>query len=390
MEEQFRPKERVGGSSPSRGTEDSSRGRVRITGGGAVLPRFEFGHLSKFIVSVGLALLAISVAGPFVVQQSLNVLLVAESSLSDLTPAGRDAILLRQERALWVDQHLTVVSVILAIAGFFLVVWGFIGWRRRQRRIDQGEDYDVATKKAQVEALDKKEISEKLEAETKEELGVQPLSEELQTEAPVAQDLGARNELGREDGPAPSEAGSPVSRYQARRELLEATERLVAGLTSVAFSATHSVQSNVRIRDEAGFSALADVFASPRDDQVGAFVVDVKLLSRSPVLRLDRIPDAMVTSALASRGLARGLLPSGRKGRPPSQVASSVVVFATDESLTESEAERAIARTAQVNSVLRKPVATLFISLDSLQSTDPAGFKEILREALLSGTATLR
>lgn len=342
-----------------------------------MIPRFEFGHLSKFIVSVGLVLVAASIAGPFFIQQSLAVLLVTRKELSSLTSAAQRTVELRQERVLLFEQLLPWIAIAVGLVGLLLVIWGYVGWRRRQFRIDQGEDYDVESKRAQFEQLTAREVDEKLDREAGDEISPSDLATD-DTSVPSS-------------GPMPpptDRPGGPSAReeYTARRARIESSERLIAELARAAFSDSFDIQSNLRIRSSDSFAPIVDVLAQPRVEGSGAFSLELKVVTGTRGAFL-RAGPSMVAAALTGRLLPKGPI---RFRSRRTAVSSSVVVLVLDEPLEGRALSRLHDEVARTNEILRVPVPVVVLVSDSLETMPSAVFGDVIKSALENGDVFMR
>lgn len=108
-----------------------------------MIPRFDFGHFFKFLSSVGLALLVAAVAAPWLFATASGLLTISQDDLSGLTPVARAVILDRQQAIRDVQAWLPLACVLLAAIGLALLIWGLVGWRKRQKVSDDAEDVDL-------------------------------------------------------------------------------------------------------------------------------------------------------------------------------------------------------------------------------------------------------
>jgi hypothetical protein len=91
----------------------------------------EYSDLYKFIVSLGLILIAFAILLPWLFLRESFDSLVSASDIANLTPTAQTLITHRQNVALWIVQNIVWISAIPAILGFVSLVGGLFLWQRK-------------------------------------------------------------------------------------------------------------------------------------------------------------------------------------------------------------------------------------------------------------------
>jgi hypothetical protein len=141
------------------------------------MTKLEYSDLYKFLVSLGIVLISLSLVVPWLfLRESFDALLKA-SDISELTPRAQALLIYRQQAALWFIRNVRWISLLLAIGGFLPLVMGIVFWVRKQRLLDQREE--IETRKANLEVeklrrdmepLNPPEIAKKAIDEAREEI----------------------------------------------------------------------------------------------------------------------------------------------------------------------------------------------------------------------------
>lgn len=322
------------------------------------MPRFEFGHLYKFVTSVGLAFIAAAIVFPWFLHQASESLVITSDDLDALTPVARDVLIRRQADLLFFETWQWLISALSACIGIALTIYGFRGWRIRQGKIDKGEDYDIGSKKAQYEALNPAEIKDKEDAEVSES-GV-PLSSPV---PPTAQS---------------SERTETPTSFEQHRLRLREVQRSCLDLFGSAFAGTHSLQRDIKVKTRFDGSAALDGVLVPNKENWGSLLLDISVVGGSAAF----VGDRMLRIAYASQDVEPGPLPSGAPGRPPLPLTSGVKIFVFDSEQPERTWTRTDMEVRRFNAVVRQPVATIMISSQRLERTGSDEFRRVLNMVL--------
>jgi hypothetical protein len=221
-----------------------------------VLPKIEFGQLYKFIMSVGLVLLASAVALPWLVLQHSDVLLIHADELKELTPTARAVLIRKQRDSAWVTNNYWWMAFALAGVGVVMIAYGFWQWRRRQRVLDEIEDTQLTTDKQRLRQMSPEAVDDRQEREA-----VEAVVEEPGVEAPAVSQAWSPDRLAR-------------SKVASARSAFVAVERLLARRFDESFASTHRLFTNIELSPPAR-SREVDIFAFA-SDAGPSFVVEVK------------------------------------------------------------------------------------------------------------------
>ncbi|HUS70189.1 MAG TPA: hypothetical protein VM075_05350 [Anaerolineae bacterium] len=144
------------------------------------MTKLEYGDLYKFLVSLGILLICLSLVVPWLcLRESLGGLLKA-SEISELTPTAQALLDYRLQAALWFVRNVWWISLTLMIGGLLTLVRGIVLWGRKQRLLDHRVEIETEKLGLEVERLKRQmepltpgeiainaigEITEELEAE---------------------------------------------------------------------------------------------------------------------------------------------------------------------------------------------------------------------------------
>ena len=164
-----------------------------------MFPKPSFGSFYKFVVSVGLVLLALALAAPVLLLREPFDFLVSTTELEQLTDVAQQAIDERQSYGLTLARALPAISVVLGIAGFGLTSWGLFRWWKRQAVQDALEDTSLIRAQAEVRSLTQDEVDAQREIEADEVLTESESDSDPPEDVQPAQDV-RRNLIDRMTG----------------------------------------------------------------------------------------------------------------------------------------------------------------------------------------------
>lgn len=348
--------------------------------------KLDFSSFYKFVSSVGLVLLAASVALPWFVLRAV----VPE--VRPGTPASQIvdiALAQRADQYLFIIQYYPWVSAGLFAGGFLLTVYGLWAWHDRQKKQDADEDeaYRQRRELGNMTQASADDREEKLEAEAKEgSVGVQEAAEK-EGEVSIVR-----------ESPTPRPAASRAQgdgRYRARRDFLREAETRVGRLLSEAFSDTHSVDSGMRV---GGVDApILDLVAIAADSsRWTSFAMEIKLVGRS-LMWHQRMRELMLAVAIAARDVPEGQVQIQRAGRPPVAKSVSLCLVIVEDEETQSDqrlsarrelsneefAERTDRLVRIVNTVLSRKVGVIIVPQGELPNVSPGWFRQSVLDAML-------
>src|SRR3546814_10851802 len=94
--------------------------------------KFEFGDLYKFVVSLGVVLISLSVLAPWLFLREAFDLFKTEIELKTVTEVARAAIASRQEATAFILRFIPWFSAVGSVCGSVLIVVGLKKWRSEE------------------------------------------------------------------------------------------------------------------------------------------------------------------------------------------------------------------------------------------------------------------
>ncbi len=130
--------------------------------------KLEFTDLYRFLVSLGMVLIAFAVLVPWLFLHETFDLNLKATEISELTDTAQTLIVLRQNIALWFLQNMVWISVSLTAMGLILSLTGSVFWMKKQHNVDSIDDlslqktkYDVEKSRRELEPLNPMQIAQK-------------------------------------------------------------------------------------------------------------------------------------------------------------------------------------------------------------------------------------
>lgn len=203
-----------------------------------MLPRFEFGHFYKFAVSLGLILVALGLGLPWLVLRDTSGLTIPAADLDRVTPTARAVLEDKQRHQQWIVDHYAGVSIGLVALGCLVLGYGAMKWWRRQSVLDETEDVQRDTAKAQLSQMTPAEVEEKQEAELAMELAQADAIEP----SPAGDHAGSVKPIG-DRYSASDPRDTKTETFKAMRDV----ERRLTSVFGKAFEPSHWAQSNVKL-----------------------------------------------------------------------------------------------------------------------------------------------
>ena len=137
----------------------------------------EYSDLYKFIVSLGLILIAFAMLLPWLFLRESFDALVTTSDLANLTPTAQALIAYRQNTGLWFVQNILWLSSIPAIAGFITLGSGLYLWQRKQKVLDRKDELETEKLNLEIKSMSPEQIAVKAIKETADEIQVREADE---------------------------------------------------------------------------------------------------------------------------------------------------------------------------------------------------------------------
>lgn len=107
------------------------------------MTKLEYSDRQKFLSSIGIALIAISVLLPWIFLRESFDLMISNENLNHLTPTSQEILKLRLSRIQEYLEYLPYVSSGLMILGLILLTYGLIAWSKIQSVKDQIEEENL-------------------------------------------------------------------------------------------------------------------------------------------------------------------------------------------------------------------------------------------------------
>jgi hypothetical protein len=257
-------------------------------------------HLRRYLTTLGVAVTAgtLSLAGLFLKLQ--EDLLVTNSTLSQVTPTARAALLERQRYLAFGTSILPYFVLVGFLGGLSLFAYGLMGWAKRQKVTDALEDLALSRGQVEFSQMTVEEQAEELTREAKES----------------AADI-ARSGASAEGGDTVA-SQQLVSTIRDKAVILESSlfEKLQTALGEDV------VQTNIRVSGSAG-RATIDALARLGKQTI---VLELKYLA-NPKNAAPRIDRAFVQADLGVRAVAES-------GAPNVQ---GIIIFITPTSANEDD-----------------------------------------------------
>lgn len=132
--------------------------------------KFEFGDLYKFIVSLGVVLITLSIWAPWLFLKEPFDLFRPEIEINALSDVAKAVVIKRQYAVSFIVGFIPWFSSIGSIIGMIFIFLGLKNWQKNQRYLDEQTRIDVEIKKQSLRDATKDEIEEK---ETSEYVNLQ-------------------------------------------------------------------------------------------------------------------------------------------------------------------------------------------------------------------------
>ena len=273
----------------------------------------EYGHINKFVASVGVGLMLGSAVVPWAVMQLQEPLAQSRGDLRSYTSTARDVLTERQDLLLVLQRGLPWISAVMLVLGFALVVGALVRWSQRQKVADAREDAEAAAAALAVNEMSPDDVHDRQGSEATES---------------------------QQDGRPPGD--TPSAREQdANTTQLVALEDMVAEITKDAYLQSHQLLKNVRVgADRTAVDALA---LAQRGTGWTSFVVETMVARTRNVDLRKKLRDV----ARASAELTPGPLATRRRGRPPLAAANAVIVLIMQDTTALEAAQRDVLPTVR-------------------------------------------
>lgn len=326
-----------------------------------MLPKIEFGHFYKFIASLGLVMMGVAVALPWLIFQQMAPLVIKESDLVQYTTLAQQTISERQQNLQWWAENQLGISLLTFLAGVAVTLHGLQGWKERQQVTDDKEKEELRSLIAAAPASDA-EVSQRLENEV--EAAIAETSEREKAAKAASEDGHVDSATSPASTKASKETGtntvsSPESRRSEARLKIEEYEGRLGEILTATLGPTHEVTRNARlsVASPASSSPIHDVVAIPRDKRLPAYVFDIKVISH--------IFPGRITESAVRMAADIAALPIADRERVFGCV---VFILRNEEDRRTLSALRAKQEIDRVRAVLERPVGIVLLSEEEFNS----------------------
>lgn len=146
------------------------------------MEKIEYSDLNKFLVSVGVALMTISILIVWLFFREPFDLLLEQKTIDNLTETAKTIILTRQGQVSYLLWIIPWVALILFLLGLTSLIIGLIRWLKKQRLLDERDELTNKKLQKELEKLSEKEVVAKAETEYKQTVDEQAQPAEAKTE----------------------------------------------------------------------------------------------------------------------------------------------------------------------------------------------------------------
>jgi hypothetical protein len=120
----------------------------------------EYSDLYKFLVSLGILLIAFAILLPWLFLRESFDTLVTVSDIANLTSTAQTLIEYRQNTALWFIKNIVWIISIPAAIGLVFFLYGFLLWKRKQKIFDKIDEINLGVAEMSAEQIAVKAIKE--------------------------------------------------------------------------------------------------------------------------------------------------------------------------------------------------------------------------------------
>ncbi len=132
------------------------------------MEKIEYGDVNKFLVSIGIILIAFGFITPYYFLKEDFGVYIEVSKFQNLQPYVQSLILRKQWQIALLQNVVPFASLALFGSGVALSIWGLCRWFKRQDRIDEKFDTELAKLKLELTAMTPIEVVEKADNEVRE------------------------------------------------------------------------------------------------------------------------------------------------------------------------------------------------------------------------------
>lgn len=132
------------------------------------MQKIEYGDINKFLVSIGLVLLGLAILSPYLyLTQDFGIYIEKEQFMKLQKPV-QEIITDKQNKVQTLQSLFYWIPGILSISGLTCLIIGLSRWIKRQAKIDEKFDKEIAKLTIEIESLSQEEREEKAKEEVRE------------------------------------------------------------------------------------------------------------------------------------------------------------------------------------------------------------------------------
>ena len=135
-----------------------------------MIDKFDYSDLYKFLVSVGIVLIGLSLLLPWIYLKEPFDLMIEQQKLLLLTPEAQDIFKGRQDLLIKYYSFIPWVSLGLFVFGSISVTYGLKKWFNKQRSIDKKDELEDKITDRKIRKMSDEEKKEKIEREYQKSL----------------------------------------------------------------------------------------------------------------------------------------------------------------------------------------------------------------------------
>lgn len=132
------------------------------------MEKIDYGDINKFLVSIGIVLIGLSVLTPFLYLKEDFGIYLSEEEISKYEQPIKSLIIDKQFQVIKIQKIIPFISIILLFLGLSSTSVGLYRWFQRQSKIDEKFDKEIQKLDLEIESLTPEEKIEKAKQEVQE------------------------------------------------------------------------------------------------------------------------------------------------------------------------------------------------------------------------------
>lgn len=137
------------------------------------MEKIEYSDLNKFLVSIGVVLMSISILILWLFFREPFDLLLKQETIEKLTETAKPIIIKRQSQVSDLLSVLPYLAIVLFLLGLTSLIIGLVRWFKKQILLDERDELTNKKLQKELEKLSEKEVVKKAETEFKLTIGEQ-------------------------------------------------------------------------------------------------------------------------------------------------------------------------------------------------------------------------